>query len=79
MRAALIFGVASLLCASAVAQTAARIPTAPSSQPASISSITTLETVSVTGVLPGPGLWKVSRNGHVLWVLGVIPSLPAGM
>ncbi|MBS0431419.1 MAG: TraB/GumN family protein [Proteobacteria bacterium] len=79
MRAALIFGVASLLCASAVAQTAARIPTAPSPQPASVSSITTLETVSVTGVLPGPGLWKVSRDGHVLWVLGVIPSLPAGM
>ena len=63
-------------CGSAAAQTAVPAPTA---HPAPSSSITTLETVSVTGVLPGPGLWKVSRNGNVLWVLGVIPSLPAGM
>ncbi|MDQ2971760.1 MAG: TraB/GumN family protein [Pseudomonadota bacterium] len=47
--------------------------------PATASSITTLETVNITGVLPGPGLWKVSRGDHVLWVLGVMPSLPAGM
>ena len=67
---------ALLTCGSATAQTAAPTSTA---LPAASSSITTLETVSVTGVLPGPGLWKVSRNGHVLWVLGVIPSLPAHM
>ncbi|HJU09142.1 MAG TPA: TraB/GumN family protein, partial [Rhodanobacteraceae bacterium] len=70
MRAA-IFSLLWLFCAGALAQTVS--PAAPSS------SITTLETVSVTGVLPGPGLWKVSRDGHVLWVLGVIPSLPAHM
>lgn len=30
-------------------------------------------------MLPGPGLWKVSRDGRVMWVLGVIPALPAHM
>lgn len=50
------------------------------SRPMSASSITTLETVVVTGVLPGPGLWKITgKDGHVLWVLGVIQTLPAGM
>lgn len=74
----LLAGLASLLLGSggAFAQTVAP---ATSAQPASSSSIATLETVSVTAVLPGPGLWKVSRNGHVLWVLGVIPTLPGGM
>jgi hypothetical protein len=35
-----------------------------------------METVLVTGEQPGPGLWKVSRNGHVLWVLGSIGAVP---
>lgn len=77
MRKLLTTTLALVICANAFAQTNAPAPS--TSQPAPSSSITTLETVSVTGVLPGPGLWKVSRNGHVLWVLGVIPSLPAHM
>ncbi|MGH8212682.1 MAG: TraB/GumN family protein [Rhodanobacteraceae bacterium] len=72
-----IFAFTCLVCTGAFAQTGA--PASSSSQPAPPSSITTLETVNVTGMLPGPGLWKVSRDGHVLWVLGVIPSLPARM
>lgn len=79
------------ICGVAAAQTATMQPAptasaqsspAPShtaSQPASSSSITTLEAINIIGVLPGPGLWKVSRGDHVLWVLGVIPSLPAAM
>jgi len=35
-----------------------------------------LETVLVTGEQPGPGLWKVSRDGHVMWVLGSIDAVP---
>ncbi|HEX5161622.1 MAG TPA: TraB/GumN family protein [Steroidobacteraceae bacterium] len=35
-----------------------------------------METVLVTGEQPGPGLWKVSRDGHVMWVLGSIGALP---
>ncbi|MFK2878308.1 TraB/GumN family protein [Rhodanobacter hydrolyticus] len=33
----------------------------------------------VTGVVSGPGLWKVSKDGHVLWVLGTLSPLPAHM
>jgi len=35
-----------------------------------------METVLVTGEQPGPGLWKVSRDGHVMWVLGTIGGVP---
>jgi hypothetical protein len=35
-----------------------------------------LEPIIVSGVQPGPGLWKVSREGHVLWVLGVLSPVP---
>ncbi len=30
----------------------------------------------VTGLQPGPGMWKVSKGDHVLWVLGVQSPLP---
>lgn len=62
-----------LPCAGAAAQTPSSAP------PAAASSITTLQTVTVTGVVPGPGLWKVTRGDHVLWILGVVPTLPAGI
>ena len=35
-----------------------------------------METVLVTGEQPGPGLWKVSRDGHVMWVFGSILEVP---
>jgi len=35
-----------------------------------------METVLVTGEQPGPGLWKVSRDGHVMWVFGTIHEVP---
>jgi uncharacterized protein YbaP (TraB family) len=38
-----------------------------------------LETVVVSGVQPGPGLWKVSKDEHVLWVLGTLSPLPRRM
>lgn len=40
---------------------------------------TTLDTVLVTGEQPGPGLWKVSRGDHVLWILGAQYPLPRKM
>ena len=43
------------------------------------SAIRTLAPVSVTGVRPGPGLWKVSRDGHVLWLLGTVSPVPKKM
>jgi len=39
----------------------------------------TLETVVVTGEQPGPGLWKVSKDDHVLWILGAQYPLPKDM
>jgi len=38
-----------------------------------------LETVVVTGEVPGPGLWKVSKGDHVMWVLASYSPLPRGM
>ncbi|GAB3354379.1 TraB/GumN family protein [Lysobacter tyrosinilyticus] len=35
--------------------------------------------VVVTGALPGPGMWKVSRNGHEMQILGTVSPLPKGL
>ena len=35
--------------------------------------------VTVTGTQPGPGLWKVEKDGHVMWVLGTQSPLPKRM
>ncbi|MEO8808765.1 MAG: TraB/GumN family protein [Rhodanobacter sp.] len=47
--------------------------------PAPRGPVADLAAVVVSGVQPGPGLWKVSRSGHVLWVLGTLSPLPQGM
>jgi TraB/PrgY/gumN family len=38
-----------------------------------------LETILVLGEQPGPGLWKVSKGDHVLWILASHAPLPKGM
>ena len=38
-----------------------------------------LEPLVVSGIQPGPGLWKVRRGGHTLWVLGTVSPLPRRM
>ncbi|WP_329742202.1 TraB/GumN family protein [Dyella sp. A6] len=38
-----------------------------------------LAPVVVSGVLPGPALWKVSKGDHVMWVLGTVSTLPRNM
>jgi hypothetical protein len=65
----------------ATAQTPAPAESMPTTraQPAPAASIVTLQTINVTGVVPGPGLWKVTRGDHVLWILGVVSTLPAGI
>jgi hypothetical protein len=35
--------------------------------------------VVVEGRRPGPGVWKVSKDGHVLWLFGVYSPLPKKM
>jgi uncharacterized protein YbaP (TraB family) len=54
-------------------------PAATPPAPPPAGPVTTLATVTVSGVQPGPGLWKVSKGDHVLWVLGTIPQLPERM
>ena len=38
-----------------------------------------MDAVVVTGVQPGPGMWKVSKGDHVLWIMGTLTPLPKGM
>jgi hypothetical protein len=57
------------------AQPAAAI--APAVPPTSV--ITDMDAVVVSGVQPGPGMWKVSKGNHVMWVLGVQSPLPKNM
>jgi TraB/PrgY/gumN family len=62
-------------------------PAWPQSAPATPSSAPTpsrdhaplLQAVVVTGEQPGPGLWKVSKGDHVMWVLGTLQPLPRHM
>ena len=54
----------------ASAQSAA-VPPAP--------DVADLPAVVVSGVQPGPGLWKVSKGEHVMWVLGTLSPLPRDM
>src|SRR5215469_7929184 len=44
--------------------------------PPSTAAVTNLEGVTVSGVQPGPGLWKVSKGDQVMWVLGTLSPLP---
>lgn len=37
------------------------------------------QTVLVTGSRPGPGLWKVTKGEHVMWVFGTYSPLPPTM
>lgn len=65
------FALAALSCFGVTAQTAS-----PSPLPA---AAVNLAPVVVSGSLPGPALWKVSKGGHVMWVLGTTSPLPRGM
>lgn len=38
-----------------------------------------LDAVVVSGVQPGPGLWKISRGESVLWILGTLSPVPKRM
>ena len=42
-------------------------------------NVAELAAVVVTGVQPGPGLWRVSRGDHVMWVLGTMSPVPQSM
>lgn len=62
-----------LLASLMVLGNAAHAGTAPEEPPA------TLAEVEVTGVMPGPGLWQVRRDDHVLWLVGSLTPVPRRM
>ena len=41
--------------------------------------IAMLDQVLVTGEQPGPGLWKITKDGNALWILGTYGPLPKKM
>jgi len=68
-----VFLLACCLVAPAFAQST---PPASALAPPVPSDVPLLAPVVVSGVVSGPGLWKVSKDGHVLWVLGTLSPLP---
>ncbi|MGL6290095.1 MAG: TraB/GumN family protein [Silanimonas sp.] len=61
---------------------AAAPPAAPQSAalPATTEApLATLETVVVTGVQPGPGLWQIRKGDHTLWIMATLSPLPRRM
>lgn len=66
-----------LLVSSCLRPSSALAATAPAS--ADAPPITDLATMVVSGAQPGPGMWKVSKGDHVLWILGTLSPLPKGM
>ncbi|RZA18030.1 MAG: TraB/GumN family protein, partial [Proteobacteria bacterium] len=75
MRLLLTWLLACCIAVPALAQDVA----APSGTIAGDDDVRDLEAVVVTGVQPGPGMWKVSKGEHVLWVLATVTPLPKGM
>jgi TraB/PrgY/gumN family len=77
----LSFVLTTFLSFTAAAMAQEGTPVAPVTPPPSEmpADTTTLEAVLVTGEQPGPGLWKVSRGDHVLWILGAQYPLPKSM
>jgi uncharacterized protein YbaP (TraB family) len=58
-----------MLAASGVAQIAEQPAQAPT-------ALEELDTVMVTGVHPGPALWKITWKDHTLWILPTLAPLP---
>lgn len=69
----------ALCAAPTFAQTIdAAAPAAPPSAPVEEAPAAP-EQILVVGQKPGPGMWKVSKDGHVLWIFGDYSPLPVKM
>jgi hypothetical protein len=70
------------LCVAAWSQTAAEPAPAPvpaAAAPAAEEAEAAPQTILVSGSRPGPGLWKVSKGDHVMWVFGSYSPVPVKM
>jgi len=65
---------ACMLAGTSVTDASAQV--APAEPSPGSAKVRELDTVVVRGVQPGPGLWKVSKGEHVLWILGTLSPLP---
>lgn len=67
---AAMLGLAAVLAAGVARADGPRAP------PPGAGAVVEMAPVVVTGAQPGPGLWRVSRDGHVLHILGTQSPLP---
>lgn len=81
MRSILATLLLSLTVAPVGAQTVAPTPSPTAPAPAAVKTpgVTDVQPVMVTGETPGPGLWMVTKGGHVMWLLGTQSPVPANM
>lgn len=54
-------------------------PVAPATAPAAPDAEAPPERIVIEGKRPGPGVWKVSKDGHVMYVFGLYSPLPKKM
>lgn len=54
-------------------------PLAAAQEPPPATPLATLETVVVTGIQPGPGLWQVRKGANTLWIMATLSPLPRRM
>ena len=73
----------AFIAAPALAQSAdpapATIPAAAVSTEAATDAQAVPEQILVVGQKPGPGMWKVSKDDHVLWIFATYSPLPVKM
>lgn len=78
MRHRIVLGLAAILFAGGAGAQSVPSDTDPIPAPAA-EAPPVMETVLVSGEQPGPGLWRVSKDGRVLWILGTLSPLPKRM
>ena len=80
MAARMAAGVVLLVLGGAFATgaTPAQEPSPPAAR-TDAAPVVDMEAVVVTGVQPGPGMWRARRGGHTLYILGTQSPLPRGM
>jgi uncharacterized protein YbaP (TraB family) len=66
-------------CLAVIALACASVPVAALDPPSPPTDAALLAPIVVSGEQPGPGLWKVTRDGRVLWILGSLTPLPRDM
>ena len=48
-----------------------------SARPATAPAENVLDEIVVTGEQPGPAMWKVSKDGHTMWIMGTTAPVPS--